>query len=154
MYCSSCGVVVAQGLSYCNYCGAKLGGAGDNESETPEVRPELLVAAMTGVFIFGLAVITIMMGVMKTVLDLQAGQILGFALVPFLLMLFLEGVFLRLLFRRRRRPEKAGESGALKGQSTKELDAAHARQLQEPLSSVTEHTTRTFDPSYNERNKR
>jgi hypothetical protein len=154
MYCSTCGVSVSQGLSYCNYCGAKLTGPGDNEGGTPDVRPEFLVAAMVGVFIFGLAVITIMMGVMKTVLDLQAGQILGFALVPFLIMLVLEAVFLRLLFRRKRRTDKAGESVELKGQATKELDAAHARSLPEPVSSVTEHTTRTFDPIYNERNKR
>ena len=151
MYCSTCGVAVPQDLSYCNYCGAKLTGSGDYDGGTPEVRPELLVAAMTGVFILGLAVITIMMGVMKTVLDLQAGQILGFAMLPFLILLILEGVFLRLLFRRRRRPEKSDEG--TKGPSTKELDAAHPRALPEPLSSVTEHTTRAFDPIYTDRTK-
>jgi membrane protein implicated in regulation of membrane protease activity len=109
---------------------------------------------MVGVFIFGLAVITIMMGVMKTVLDLQAGQILGFAVVPFLIMIVLEAVFLRLLFGRRRRTEKAGESVELKGEATKELDAGQARALPEPVSSVTEHTTRAFDPIYTDRNKR
>jgi hypothetical protein len=154
MYCSTCGVAVPQGLSYCNYCGAKLSGTGDDRSEPEEVRPGLLVSAMAGVFILGLAVITILMGVMKTVLDLPADRILGFMLVPFLLMLLLEGVFLRLLFRRKRRTENAGDSVGLKGQATKELDAAHARALPEPTSSVTEHTTRAFDPIYNERTKR
>jgi hypothetical protein len=140
-------------LSYCNYCGAKVSAAGDNISETPEVRPEFLVAAMTGVFIFGLAAITILMGVMKTVLDLPADRIIGFAFVPFLLMLLLEGVFLRLLFRRKRRTV-TGDRVGLKGQATNELDAAQARALPEPTSSVTEHTTRAFDPIYNERTKR
>ena len=47
MYCSSCGVAVAQGLSFCNYCGAKLGGArGDSAMKSAEVKPELLVSAM------------------------------------------------------------------------------------------------------------
>ena len=152
MYCSTCGVAVAQGLSYCNYCGAKLSGAkGDNGLESPEVRPELLVSAMAGVFILGLALITVLMGVMKSVLDLPVERILAFTLVPFLIMLALEGVFLRLLFRRKRGAEKAGHTVRLKGQATKELDAAQARVLPEPVPSVTEHTTRTFEPIYSER---
>jgi hypothetical protein len=151
MYCPSCGVAVAQGLSYCNYCGAKLSAAGDNGLESPEVRPELLVSAMAGVFILGLAAITILMGVMKTVLGLPVERVLVFSLLPFLIMLMLEGVFLRLLFRRKRRTEKVAETVHLKGQATKELDAAHAHALPEPIPSVTEHTTRAFDPAYKER---
>jgi hypothetical protein len=151
MYCSACGVAVAQGLPYCNYCGAKLNGTGDNGRESPEVRPELLVSAMAGVFILGLAAITVLMGVMKSVLDLPADRILGFALVPFLIMLVLEGVFLRLLFRRKRGTKEVGKTVVSKGQATKELDAAHARELPEPMSSVTEHTTRAFAPIPGER---
>ncbi len=151
MYCSSCGVAVAQGLSYCNYCGAKLTVAGDSGLKSPEVRPELLVSAMAGVFILGLAAITVLMGMMKSVLDLPAERILAFALVPLLIMLLLEGVFLRLLFRRKRGTEQAGDTGQLKGQATKELDAAQARVLPEPAQSVTEHTTRALEPAYNDR---
>ena len=152
MYCLSCGVAVAQGLSYCNYCGAKLVGAkGDSAAGSPEVRPELLVSAMAGVFILGLAAITVLMGVMKNVLDLPADRILAFTLVPFLIMLMLEGVFLRLLFRRKRGAEQTSSDVRLKGQATKELDATQARALPEPVPSVTEHTTRVLDPIYNER---
>jgi hypothetical protein len=151
MYCSSCGVAVAQSLSYCNYCGAKLSGAGDHGRESPEVRPELLISAMAGVFILGLAAITVLMGMMKSVLGLPAERILGFTLVPFVILLVLEGVFLRLLFRRKRGAEKVGETVPLKGQETKELDAAHAHVLPEPMPSVTEHTTRAFAPIQNER---
>ena len=151
MYCSSCGVAVAQGLSYCNYCGAKLSGAGDNGLKSPEVRPESLVFAMMAIFIFGLAAITVLMGVMKRVLDLPVERVLAFSLLPFLIMLVLEGVFIRLLLRRRRGAEKADDNVLLKGQATKELDAAQARVLPEPLSSVTEHTTRALEPVSNER---
>src|SRR5438128_5047268 len=60
MYCSSCGVAVAQSLSYCNYCGAKLNAAkGESASRSPEVKPETLVAAMVLVFVFGLGAITL-----------------------------------------------------------------------------------------------
>jgi hypothetical protein len=152
MYCSSCGVAVAQGLSYCNYCGATLSGAkDDNEIESSAVKPEFLVAAMAVVFIFGLVAITFLMGMMKAVLGLNIGQILAFTLLSFLIMLSLEGVFIRLLLRRKRGPEEAGNTVLLKGPTTKALDAAQARVLPEPVPSVTEHTTRAFDPIYNER---
>jgi hypothetical protein len=150
MYCSSCGVAVAQGLSYCNYCGEKLSGVNGSGSEPEEVRPGLLVSAMAGVFIVGTAVITVLMGVMKTVLDLPVDRVLVFTLLPFLIMLALEAVFMRLLFRRKHVTGKTVDSVS-KGLPTKELDAAHARALQEPLGSVTEHTTRAFAPINNDR---
>ena len=151
MYCSSCGVAVTQGLSYCNYCGAKLNGVkGETRIKSSEVKPETLVAAMVLVFVFGLGAITVLMGVMKAVLGLNVGQILAFTLLSFLIMLLIEGVCIRLLFRRKR-TEEAGHTVLLKGQATKELDAVQARALPEPVPSVTEHTTRAFEPVYNER---
>jgi Na+(H+)/acetate symporter ActP len=152
MYCSSCGVAVAQGLSYCNYCGAKLNGMkGDNVSESAAVKPEFLVAAMVGVFVFGLVAITMLMGVMKAILHFDVVQILAFTLLSFLIMLSLEGLFIRLLLRRKRDTEEAGSKVLLKGPATKELDAAQARSLPEPVPSVTEGTTRAFEPVYNKR---
>jgi len=152
MYCSTCGVAVTEGLSYCNYCGAKLSGAkGDNLIEPAAVKPETLVAAMVFVFVLGLGAITVLMGVMKAVLNLNGGQILAFTLLSFLIMLSLEGVFIRLLFRRKRGTEAAADTMLSKGQGTKELDAAQARVLPEPLPSVTEHTTRAFESVYNKR---
>ena len=152
MYCSSCGVAVAEGLSYCNYCGAKLNGVkGDTRIKSSEPKPEMLVAAMVFVFVFGLVAITVLMGVMKEVLNPNVGVILGFTLLSFLIMLSIEGVLVRLLFRRKRGPEEAGDPVLLKGQATRELEAAQARALPEPMPSVTEHTTRAFEPIYNER---
>ena len=145
MYCSSCGIAVAEGLSYCNYCGAKLNLKEDRDSKLPNVKPELLVSAMAGLFIFGLIAIIMMMGMMKQVMGLEVESVLIISFLPFLLLLFLEGMFIRLLFRGRRGTDAA--TGSLsRGQSTKELDAAHMRPLPEPLSSVTEHTTRAFHP--------
>jgi hypothetical protein len=152
MYCSSCGVAVAQGLSYCNYCGAKSSGAkGDNVIAPSAIKPETLVGAMVFVFVFGLGAITVLMGVMKAVLGLNVGQILAFTMLSFLIMLLIEGVCIRLLFRRKRGTEEAGDTVLFKGQETKALDAAQARALPEPVPSVTEHTTRAFESVYNER---
>ena len=152
MYCSFCGVALKPGLSFCNYCGEKLSGAKGNDIiKSPEVRPETLIGAMVFTFVFGLVAITVLMGVMKAVLHLEDGLILALALLSFLIMVSLEGVFIRLLLRRKRGAGEAGDSVLLKGQATRELDAAEARVLPEPIPSVTEHTTRAFDPIYNER---
>jgi hypothetical protein len=106
---------------------------------------------MVGLFVVGLAAITMLMGVMKVILGLPVDRVLGFALVPFLLLLLLEGIFVRLLLSRKRGPGETGEAARLKGHATRELDAAQARPLPEPVGSVTEHTTRAFAPVYNER---
>ena len=151
MYCSACGVNVAQGLSYCNYCGAKVGEKSSSAGKSSEVKPEFLISAMIGLFILGLVAITILMRMMKQVLGLPVERVLGFALFPFLLMLLLEGVCLRLLMRRNRSTEETGANALLKEQTTKQLDRAEERLLTEPAPSVTDHTTRTLEPVYSER---
>jgi ABC-type nickel/cobalt efflux system permease component RcnA len=151
MYCSTCGVVVAQGLSYCNYCGAKLSGVkGDSIIKSSEVKPESLVWGMVAVLVFGFVAIVFLMMAMKMV-GLNVAQILAFTILSFLIMLLLEGVFIWQLLRSKRGSEKLSDTVLLKEQSTNELDAAHARVLAEPMSSVTEHTTRSFEPIYSER---
>src|SRR5215468_2777084 len=98
MFCSSCGVAVPD-LTYCNHCGARLNRA---ETKSAEVRPESLIFGMIATFVFGLVAIAVLLGVMKTVLGLETGQILGFAMLLLLIMVVLEGVFIRLLLRRNR----------------------------------------------------
>jgi len=143
MYCSACGVAMAQGLSYCNHCGAKLI-TERAASKSAEVKPEALVWGMVAVLVFGFAAIVLLMMAMKMV-GLNVGQILAFTILSFLIMIMVEGVFTWQLFHRRRGAEETGDT------ATKELYAAQARALPEPVPSVTEHTTRAFEPIYNER---
>ena len=146
MYCSTCGVSVAEGLSYCKSCGAKL--SQDNPvGNSSLVKPDLLLRLMVVTFIFGLGIIAVLMGVMKVILGLPAEQVLGFMLFPFLLMLILEGVFMRLLLRGKSPVERRNPSLA-KQQATNELDTAQGLALPEGMPSVTEHTTRAFEPIY------
>lgn len=146
MYCSTCGVAVAQGLSYCKNCGARLS-QDEREGKPSEVKPDLLVTAIVATFVFGLAVIGMLMGIMKVILGLDVGQILGFMSLLLLLMLILEGVFIMLLFRRSKGAEKT-IALPQQQQATNELEATQARALPEGMVSVTEHTTRAFEPIY------
>ncbi|HEY0431635.1 MAG TPA: hypothetical protein VGC61_07440, partial [Pyrinomonadaceae bacterium] len=66
----------------------------------------------------------------------------------FLLMLLLEGVFMRLLLRSKTSANDGSGTVLLQSGATKELDAG---QRSEPIPSVTDHTTRSFDPIYRER---
>ena len=147
MYCSTCGVVVAQGLSYCKNCGARLN-QDDREGKSSEMKPDLLITAMVATFVFGLAVIGMLMGIMKVILGMDVGQILGFMSLLLLLMLILEGVFIMLLFRRSKGAEKTIALPQQQQQATNELEATQARALPEGMVSVTEHTTRAFEPIY------
>jgi hypothetical protein len=160
MYCSTCGVAVTNGLSYCNHCGAKLN-RDDRSAQSSELRPNLLVSMMVMTFIFGMAVITMLLGMLRVVLGLRVEQVLLLGLLPFALLVVLEGILITLLFRRTRVLDESGSAlsgnAALTtnvlpaGQVTNELAAAQRQVLSEPVSSVTDHTTRTFEPIYNER---
>ena len=126
MYCSACGAAVAQGLSYCNLCGAKLRDQkADYAVKSTEVKPESLIAAIATVFVLGMVAIMFLLMAMKMV-GLNAGQILAFTLLSFLIMLLLEGVFIRLLFRSRRGADESRDTELPKQQAAKELDAALA----------------------------
>lgn len=151
MYCSSCGVSVAQGLSFCNYCGAKLNGEKrDNVIKSSEAKPESLLWGMVAVLVFGFVAIVFLMMAMKMV-GLNVGQILAFTILSFLIMLLVEGVFIWQLLGRKRGTEETTDTVHSKEQATKELYEAQARALPEPMPSVTEHTTRAFEPIYSER---
>ena len=151
MYCPSCGVMVAQGLSYCNYCGAKLSGEkGDSLIKSSEVKPGSLMWGMVAVLVFGFVAITFLMMAMKMV-GLNVEQILALTILSFLIMLLVEGVFIWQLLRRKHGAEGTGDTALSKKQATKELEAAQAGVLPEAMPSVTEHTTRQFEPIYRER---
>jgi hypothetical protein len=144
MYCSTCGVALAKGLSFCNYCGTRLPST-EAGLEFREVRPQLLVAAMVGVFVLGLPGITFLIFMLNAALRLDSGQTMAFAWTSLLLLVALEVVFLVLLLRRKSRQVEARQGDQFKGPQTKELEAKYAGGLPEPAPSITEHTTRAFD---------
>jgi heme/copper-type cytochrome/quinol oxidase subunit 2 len=106
---------------------------------------------MVGLFILGLVAIAVLIGVLKQVAGFDLPILLAVTIFSFVLMLVVEGVLIGLLLSGRRRAKEAGDTERLKEQTTKELGEAQARVLPEPVPSVTEHTTRAFEPIYSER---
>ena len=155
MYCSSCGSAVPTNLAYCNRCGAKTSGnQTDNLIKPSLMFPESLVWAVVGVFIGGIGVIIGLMAVMKNVVGFDAKFILAATAVCFGLLVLLEAVLVFMLLNVHRDALKLNSLGRTKEVQTKELDEAQLRALPEPVASVTEHTTRTFEPVYIEQKQK
>ena len=141
MYCLACGTAATPGLSYCKHCGAELNGKERHSRRTSELPPGLLVPAMVALFILGLGVITGLIAVMRAS-GLNEGLIGGFVGLAFLLMVVIETIFAWLLLR-----ATVGRKGTGGQATTNELAAPQPRALAAPPFGVTEHTTRTLEPT-------
>jgi hypothetical protein len=152
MYCSSCGSAIPQNLSYCSRCGAKVGGANVEGGNRPaELSPNLIVCAIAVVFFAGMTATFALLALMK-----EGGGVdpivLAAAILSFVMMFLIEAVLMWMLVRSRKGGRAAAAAAErLSEHTTKEPGEAQARVLPEPASSVTEQTTRTFDPAYSER---
>ena len=104
---------------------------------------------MVATFVMGMFAIAALMVVLKAI-QFEFGPLMAITMLSFLIMIALEGIFIRLLFRGRAR-DKDREPNLLKPQpATNQLEAQSQFPLQ-PVESVTEHTTRAFDPVFSER---
>jgi uncharacterized membrane protein YvbJ len=149
MYCSSCGSALTPNLVYCNKCGARVA---QNEAigSNSDIAPEFLVGAMITLFVLGLGVMIGLMAVMKRGVGFEWQIILAITLLCFSLLFLIEGILIFFLFRGTFR-RKRKDVELLKEPTTKELEAGAPLGLPANMGSVTEHTTRAFDPVYSEK---
>ena len=147
MFCSSCGSAIPQNLTYCSRCGVKVPAKVESLTTPGNFSPQSLVWAMVSLFVAGTGVIIGLMAVMKIGVELNVGIILLITMLCFTLMALLEGVFVWLLLSAKRNT-RVHPTEQLPENSTKELTEAQPRALSEPVSSVTDHTTRAFEPVY------
>jgi hypothetical protein len=103
---------------------------------------------MAAVFIFGLGAIIGLMAMLKIVFNQREdlGLIIFFALLSFLILLLVEGVFTWMLLGRKRSAKEVVGTKGYQEHAVKELDDATGRMIQEPGLSVTDHTTHTLEP--------
>jgi hypothetical protein len=144
MYCSSCGSAVPPNLSYCNRCGSDLRAAEQDLAKSSALSQDALVWALVAVTTVGLCAVVALMVIMKEILHFNNGLIIGFSFLTFLSFLIIDAVFIWKLLQSKR--PNADELSQLQQSAIKELGMASARTLAEPVSSVTDHTTRTLEP--------
>jgi hypothetical protein len=145
MYCSACGISIAPGLSFCNRCGFSLKDRTDDKKGP-------IAAFLTAITLIGVIGLGIMLGGALTLKrDANFGEeFIGmFMFFTLLIVGMTEFLLVRQLSRLTVRP-KEREFPVAQPIAPNELPSASARTLAEPVSSVTENTTRTLEYSRQE----
>ena len=151
MYCPSCGTASTPGLKYCNRCGASLSVSKDHVAAKPSESPiNALMDSTFWVTFFGLGLIVGGVVAMKA-LNLREVFIIAYMILSTLAFLGIYGMHVWQFIRLTGGAKKLSGTTEVKETDTKELAPAQARMLSEPMPSVTEHTTRAFEPIYSER---
>ena len=157
MYCQKCGGQLAQPLSYCNHCGADLGTLKvQGQAGTAETAIDTLLWVIVGttITLLGMA-----LGALVLIKHGAINERLGmaFVILTFISLVVAEAVLVWRLLHLKRGAEDIPAVPQPSDVSTDEPNLVTARALQEPLepvSSVTEQTTRTLEPSYREGERR
>ena len=146
MYCQTCGSVLAHNTKYCNRCGTQLVPAGERSPDkTPaEKRLDEYLDGLFWISVFGLGFI-----IGGTVLLTKTGVrdliILGYAVLSTIVFLINFGFSLWGALSIMR-SSKDGKLTMQPGHDTRELGPSKIEPLPIPVSSVTENTTRSFEP--------
>jgi hypothetical protein len=157
MFCQKCGARLAEALSYCNHCGANLGKLkvqGQAATAGTAIDTLLWVIVGTTITFLGMA-----LGALVLIKDGAINERLGmaFVILTFVSLVVTEGVLVWRLLHLNRGAEEIRSVSQLSDLGTEEPDPLTTRALQEPLepvSSVTEQTTRTLEPSYGKGERR
>jgi hypothetical protein len=140
MYCANCGTQLTQGLSYCNRCGFNL-------RERTDVNNSSVNSFLTAITLLGVIGLGIMIGG-PLVLRKEAGlsqELIGvFMLFTFLIVSVTEFMLVRNLSRLSA-PKESQNRPLMQPPVHQDLRLPQATSLGEPVPSVTENTTRTFE---------
>lgn len=154
MYCSSCGAALAQGLRYCNRCGAKLMLSADTtEKESPHIKlAEVAQYVSVATGFIGLGGLFLIVILVRELLKrgVETSAIVLLTVLSLLIVFGISALLIRQLSSVLGIYLQSGSVGeseklALSGQT------AALEESSEPVPSVIEHTTRTLEPSYRER---
>jgi len=155
MYCPTCGARLTQTLSYCNHCGANLSTLKVQAGTAGTAIDTLLwVIVGTTITLLGMA-----LGALVLMNKGEINERLGiaFVILTFVALVVSEAVLGWRLVHLNRGAEEIRTVPQMNDLSTTEPDPLTARALQEPLdpvSSVTEQTTRSFEPLYGKGERR
>ena len=158
MHCQTCGAQLAQPLSYCNHCGADLSTlkVQDQAGTTVGTAVDTLLWVIIGttITLLGMA-----LGALVLIKNGAINERLGiaFVILTFVSLLVAEGVLVWRLLHLNRSAKEIRSVPQLSDVIAGEPDPLTTRALQEPLepvSSVTEETTRTLEPSYGKGERR
>ena len=140
MYCANCGTQLVQGLSYCNRCGFNL-------REKSESNTGSITAFLTAITLLGVLGLGLMLGgalVLRRAALLSQELIGVYMLFTFLILSVTEFMLVRNLSKLTSAPDK-DKKNYFPAHQPQDLRLAQGTPLGEPVSSVTENTTRTLE---------
>ena len=145
MYCVNCGTPLATGLSFCNRCGNSL------KERAKSTNTASITAFLTAITLLGIVGLGIMLGGSLALREAGLSQeLIGiFMLFTFLIVCLTETMLIRQLSRLTSANESRKSLPPMQ-QAPYELRPPSAVSLGEPVSSVTENTTRTLEYSRRE----
>lgn len=138
MYCANCGTPLTQGLSYCNRCGTSL----QKRSETNTAAISAFLTAITLIGVGGLGLMFAGALVLRKGANLSQELIGFFMLFTFLIVGMIEVMLVRNLSKLM--GEKEEKKNYFRAPPN-DLRLPQATPFGEPVSSVTENTTRTLE---------
>ena len=154
MYCPSCGTELLQETSYCNRCGANLKPI-SNQTAVPPAKSVgaawAISAAVAAITLGGFAMIFgLVMALIDRGINLSEG---GLALIfsALLVILTIDWLLIRQLTRFLGKSQSSVDTERPDKRSLSEKPLPQLAAPRAPASSVTDHTTRTFEPVYRER---
>ncbi|HXD32811.1 MAG TPA: hypothetical protein VN643_16935 [Pyrinomonadaceae bacterium] len=144
MFCSSCGVALAQPMKYCNRCGSHVIAS---DTEVIQIIEKRMDSEMEGLFWITVFSLGFVLGGIIVLNKLHLSQAIIVAYLIFCALGFLSYFSLGIWQIRRMSRIKQSESGnMLSSSNTNELPQLEARPPLATVASVTEHTTRTLEP--------
>ena len=149
MYCSACGNPLSSGLSFCNRCGTSL-------KERSESQTTPIAAFLTAIVLIGVVGLGIMLGgalALKNEAHLDEMLIGFFMLFVFTIVTTIEILLLRQLSRFTGEPKQVFLPAPQGTTIPRELPPAQVHNFVEPVTSVTENTTRTLEYARHEQKR-
>ena len=149
MYCQTCGTQMAPVLSYCPRCGAgqSLTKISDAGGASLPISPDSLIWAIV---VSTVVVLGLMLGGLIALKGngVEEAMIWTFVSFCFLALIGVDAMFLRLLRGLRGSAERReNDTNRLKEIAPRQLAETPGHALGAAVPSVTEHTTRTFEPA-------
>lgn len=142
MFCSSCGVALAQHLKFCNRCGAQLTTSDEVVVKKAEKRLDEYLDGLFWLTVFGLGLI---LGGIALIQKLQIGSAFMIAYLVLSSSAFLVNFWLNLREVLRITGSSKEREVRPKQLSTNELGPMNAQAALSAAPSITEHTTRELE---------
>lgn len=147
MYCPSCGIDSVDGLKYCKRCGVNL--TAPFSASQPKDLPFALVIAFLifigGVFMAGLTMPFLITKELSN-RGFSQGDMMALFVIEFGVTLAVVAMLVRLLFRLIGANHQADGPARAFESRRNDLAPPQIAAPQEPMASVTENTTRSFEP--------